>query len=246
MDPVTVALIAVLMMGAAALYTSVGHAGASAYLAIMALFAVAPETMRPTALTLNILVASFATWRYWRAGQTNPRLTAAFVLGAIPAAFLAGRFQLPDEVYKPAIAVLLLIAAARFLWPRDPRAVETPVPPPLWVAVGVGAGIGVLSGLTGTGGGIFLSPIILWLGWEATRKTSGIAVGFILCVSIAGLAGNLSSVGRLPAELPWFLAAAAIGAVLGTRLGVSKLDPGRLRQALGLVLVIASAKIAFT
>ena len=246
MDPVTVALMAGLMMLAAMLYTSVGHAGASAYLAIMALFAVAPETMRPTALVLNVLVASFTTWRFVRAGQFNGRLMAAFVLGAVPAAFVAGRFTLPDDVYKPLIALVLLLAAVRMIWPTDLSRAKEPRPPHLLIAVGVGALIGVLSGLTGTGGGIFLSPVILLMGWEATRRTSGISAGFILCVSMAGLAGNLTSIGRLPAELPWFIAAVAVGAVIGTRFGVSKLDPGRLRQALGIVLVIASAKIALT
>lgn len=246
MDPVTIALIAGLMMLAAMLYTSVGHAGASGYLAIMALFAVAPETMRPTALVLNVLVAGFTTWRFVRAGQFNGKLMAAFVLGAVPAAFVAGRFSLPDDVYKPLIADMLLLAAVRMIWPTDLSKAEQPKPPHLLIAVGVGALIGVLSGLTGTGGGIFLSPIILIMGWEVTRKTSGISAGFILCVSIAGLAGNLSSVGRLPGELPWFIAAVAIGAVIGTRFGVSKLEPGRLRQALGFVLIIASAKIALT
>lgn len=246
MDPVTVALIAGLMMLAAMLYTSVGHAGASAYLAIMALFAVAPETMRPTALVLNVLVASFTTWRFVRAGQFNGRLMAAFVLGAVPAAFVAGRFTLPDDVYKPLIALMLLLAAIRMIWPTDLSKAREPRPPHLLIAVGVGALIGVLSGLTGTGGGIFLSPLILLMGWEATRRTSGISAGFILCVSAAGLAGNLSSVGSLPPELPWFMAAVVLGAVIGTRFGVSKLDPGRLRQALGVVLIIASAKIALT
>lgn len=246
MDPVTIALMAGLMMLAAMLYTSVGHAGASAYLAIMALFAVAPETMRPTALVLNVLVASFTTWRFVRAGQFHGRLMAAFVLGAVPAAFVAGRFSLPDDVYKPLVALVLLLAAIRMIWPTDLSETRAPRPPHWLIAVSVGALIGVLSGLTGTGGGIFLSPVILLMGWEATRRTSGISAGFILCVSLAGLAGNLSSVGRLPVELPWFIAAVAVGAVIGTRFGVSKLDPGRLRQALGVVLIIASAKIALT
>ena len=246
MDPTTIAAIAVLMMLGAALYTSVGHAGASAYLAIMALFSVAPTTMKPTALVLNILVASFATFRFVRAGQFNGKLLIPFVVGAVPAAFLAGRAHLPGEFYKPIVAVVLLAAAIRMLWPRPVKALVETKPPNTAVAVVSGAGIGVLSGLTGTGGGIFLSPLILLNGWEGARKTSGTAAAFILCVSISGLLGSLSSVGHLPPELPYFVVAVAIGAVIGTQLGVARLAPGRLIQALGVVLLIASAKLAFT
>lgn len=245
MDMTAVALMALLMMAGAALYTSVGHAGASAYLAIMALFAVAPETMRPTALVLNILVASFTTWRFARAGQIDRRLLGLFVIGAIPAAFVAGQLTLPGHLYRPVVAAVLLLAAIRLILPSA-RPAREPVPPRSWIAILSGAGIGTLSGLTGTGGGIFLSPLVLLLGWESPRRTSGLSAAFILCVSIAGLLGNLTSVGRLPAELPIFVVAVLIGALIGTRLGVAKLDPRRLLQALGIVLVVAAAKLAFT
>lgn len=245
MEPGAILAISVLMALGAMLYTSVGHAGASAYLAIMALFAVSPETMRPTALVLNVLVASFVTYRFVKAGQFNGRLLAPFVVGAIPAAFLAGRVQVPPEVYRPVLAAVLLAAAIRLLWPRPLRPVHETRPPGPWVGGAAGAAIGALSGLTGTGGGIFLSPLILLLGWEGPRKTSGVSAAFILCVSISGLVGNLTSVGRLPEELPFFIVAVAIGALAGTQLGISKLDPKRLLQALGLVLMVASAKLAF-
>lgn len=243
MDMSTVLLLALLMMAGAALYTSVGHAGASAYLAVMALFSVSADTMRPTALVLNILVAGFTTWRFVRAGQFNAKLLLPFVIGAIPAAYLAGQAHLPGHVYRPIVAGVLLLAALRLLWPSK-REVREPAPPRNWIAVLSGAGIGALSGLTGTGGGIFLSPLVLLHGWETPRRTSGLSAAFILCVSIAGLLGNLTSVGRLPRELPIFVIAVLVGAVIGTRLGVSKLDPRRLLQALGIVLVIAAAKLA--
>lgn len=246
MDPATLALIAVLMGLAAALYTSVGHAGASAYLAIMALFAVAPETMRPTALVLNILVASLATFRFARAGQVNWRLLVLCVAGAIPTAYLAGGLTVPGYLYRPLVGVVLWIAAVRLFLPRrlpGADALRAPSPP---LAILAGAGVGALSGLTGTGGGIFLSPILLFAGWESVRRTSGTASGFILCVSAAGLAGNLASVGRLPAELPWFALAVMLGALAGTRLGVVRLPSGRLLHALGAVLLIAGAKLVFT
>ena len=190
MDTTTILLLAFLMMAGAALYTSVGHAGASAYLAIMALFSLPSETMRPTALILNILVASFTTWRFVRAGQFNAKLLLPFVIGAIPAAFLTGQVHLPGSVYRPIVAAVLLLAAIRLLLPSKPAAPE-PRAPRNWIAVVSGAGIGALSGLTGTGGGIFLSPLVLLLGWETPRRTSGLSAAFILCVSIAGLLGNL-------------------------------------------------------
>ena len=246
MDTQTLILVAALMGLAAALYTSVGHAGASGYLAIMALFSVAPATMRPTALVLNIIVASFTTFRFARAEQINWRLLAFFVLGAIPAAFVAGGITLPGSLYRPMVGIVLWVAAIRLLWPRPLASLDAPKPPPAWVAVLVGAAVGTLSGLTGTGGGIFLSPLILLFGWDQVRKTSGISAGFILCVSISGLAGNLGSVGSLPPELPWFVAAVVAGALIGTQLGLKRLPTGRLVQALGLVLILAGAKLVLT
>lgn len=243
MDSGTLILICALMAMAAALYTSVGHAGASGYLAIMALFSVAPETMRPTALVLNIIVASLATFRFARAHQINWRMLAYFVLGAVPAAFLAGGISIPGDYYRPLVGVILWIAAARLLWPREIASLDEPEAPNIIVMILAGAAIGTLSGLTGTGGGIFLSPLILFFGWEAVRKTSGVAAGFILCVSIASLAGNLKSVGGLPAELPYFIGAVIIGAAAGTQMGLSRLPTNRLLQALGCVLIIAGGKL---
>lgn len=245
-DANTIILITLLMGLAAALYTSVGHAGASGYLAIMALFSVAPATMRPTALFLNIIVASLATFRFARAEQINWRMLSFFVIGAIPAAFVAGGIEIPGNYYRPLVGMILWIAAARLLWPRKVAALDEPKLPHPAMMFLAGTGIGALSGLTGTGGGIFLSPLILFFGWEAVRKTSGIAAGFILCVSVAGLAGNLTSVGELPPELPYFVGGVVIGALVGTQLGLSRLPAHRLLQALGLVLIIAGGKLIFS
>ncbi|MEO8618063.1 MAG: sulfite exporter TauE/SafE family protein [Sphingomicrobium sp.] len=243
MDANLVVAIAVLMGLAAMLYSMVGHGGASAYLAIMALFALAPDVMRPTALALNLVAAGIASIRYARAGQVNWRLLALFVVVAAPAAFVAGKISLPPDIYRPMVGVLLWIAAIRLFWSPKATAARTPSPPSAMVAVPVGAALGFLAGLTGTGGGIFLSPLIILLGWEEPRRTSGIAALFILINSAAGLAGNVASVGKLPAELPWFGLAVAIGALLGSWLGSRKLDKARLLQGLGLVLVIAGAKL---
>jgi uncharacterized membrane protein YfcA len=243
MDPGTIVLIAACMAVAAALYSSVGHGGASAYLAIMALFAVAPETMRPTALALNLVVAGIGTARYWLRGQTNFRLLLAFAVTAMPAAFLGGSIHLPSEYYRPLVGVLLLAAALRLFWQPKRLAWRETTAPSLLVTLPVGAALGLLAGLTGTGGGIFLSPLIILFAWEQPRHTSGVAAGFIFLNSTAGLLGSVASVRALPPEMPWWMLAVALGAALGTWLGVEKLPRERLLQALGLVLLLAGTKL---
>ena len=239
-------LLPALLFGSAALYTSVGHAGASAYLASMALVGLAPETMRPTALVLNICVASFSAIRFWRAGLVDARLAAWLLAGAAPLAFLGGAIKLPGEIYRPLVGVLLIVAAIRLLLPLEVATNRDPKPPPPALAALTGAAIGLLSGLTGTGGGIFLSPILIFCGWAATRNASGIAITFILCNSVFGLLGNLALVQRLPSALPIYLAAAMAGALVGTALGVKRLPSGMILKALAAVLVIAGLKLIFT
>jgi uncharacterized protein len=239
----TVFLLALCMFAAAALYTSVGHAGASAYIAAMALFSVAPAVMRPTALVLNILVSLFASLRYFRAGLFRWRRFWPFAVGALPLAYAGGAIQLPGQYYRPLVGVLLLVAAARLLWPKPLNASQHTTDVPVPYGVMIGAAIGLLSGLTGTGGGIFLSPILLFMGWSETRAASGVAAVFILCNSVAGLLGNIASVRVLPPELPWFAAAVMLGAVVGTRFGIVTLAKEGVLKALGLVLVVAGLKL---
>lgn len=237
------AVLATLFFLAAALYSSVGHGGASAYLGLMALFNVPEAAMRPTALALNLLVAGIGSVQYIRAGQFNRRLFALFAIGAVPLAFLGGWISLPGAHYRLLVGVLLLLAALRLLWrPVVPQGVAVEPPSPA-VAVPTGAGIGLLAGLTGTGGGIFLSPLILLSKWETPHRASGVAALFILVNSAAGLAGNLASVGSLPSALPLYLAAVAGGAAIGTWAGVRRLPRRRLEQALAIVLLIAGAKL---
>ena len=246
MDPTTVIALALLFALGAALYSSVGHGGASAYIAAMALFSVAPETMKPTALALNLLVAGFGAWRYWRRGLTNKRLVLAFALTATPAAFIGGGIHLPGIYYKPLVGVLLWLAAVRLLWQPKDLAYREVHAPSLWITLPAGAVLGLLAGLTGTGGGIFLSPLIILMAWEQPRHTSGVVSAFILLNSAAGLAGNVASVGHLPHELPLFLASVMAGALLGTWLGVERLPRPWLLRTLGLVLTVAGAKLLFT
>lgn len=246
MDAATVIWMALLMAIAAALYSSVGHGGASAYLAIMALFAIAPETMRPTALALNLVVATFAAVRFALNGQTNWRLLLAFAITAVPAAFLGGSIQLAPEAYRPLVGVVLLAAAVRLFWQPERLASRAIESPRLLVTLPTGAGLGLLAGLTGTGGGIFLSPLIILFGWEGARKTSGVAATFIVLNSAAGLLGNLASVEQLPEELPLLAGSVFAGALIGSWLGTSRLPQHRLLQALALVLVIAGLKLLLT
>ena len=234
-----------LLFCAALLYSSVGHAGASAYLAVMALLSVAPEVMKPTALALNLCVASFIVVRYGRAGLIAPRVALACLAGSIPMAYIGGGWMLPGSIYKPLLGIMLLLAALRLAWPqradtdlvRPLREVSIPL------AMLLGAAVGLLSGLTGTGGGIFLSPLLIFLRWVEIRKTLGTAALFILCNSAAGLAGNINSLGRVPDELPWMIVVVMLGAWFGSWLGLVRLQGDGLRRVLAAVLTIAGLKL---
>jgi len=242
MPELSVLLLAACMGLAATLYSSVGHAGASAYIALMALFGVAPATMRPTALALNILVASFASYRYLHAGMFRWRTVWPFLIGAVPFAFLGGAIQLPGAYYRPLVGTVLLLGAARLLWPSNFTINREPHDPPIWAGVLWGIAIGFLSGLTGTGGGIFLSPLLLFMAWSATRPASGVAIVFILCNSVAGLLGNIANVKALPVDLWLYAAAVLLGAFFGTTLGINWRPP-MILKALGLVLLVAGLKL---
>lgn len=236
-------LLAVCLFLGAALYTSVGHAGASAYIAAMALFNTAPATMRPTALVLNILAASLASFRYIRAGFFDWRSLWPVLIGAVPMAFLGGSITLPGHLYRPLVGFVLLFAAIRLFLAPEGRADHALRPMPPVIGVFAGMAIGLLAGLTGTGGGIFLSPLVLFMSWANARTTSGIAATFILCNSAAGLAGNYSSVKSLPPELPIFAGAVLAGALLGTALGIHRFANRTILRALAVVLVIAGLKM---
>jgi uncharacterized protein len=236
-------LLAFLMFLGAVLYTSVGHGGASAYIALMALFGLPSAIMRPTALVLNILVSSLTSFRFIRAGLFSWRTVWPFLIGAIPMAFLGGSIHLPGQYYRPLVGVVLLIAATRLLWKGELRSSGEIHNVPVPIGIVLGAGIGFLSGLTGTGGGIFLSPLLLIFGWSETRVASGIAAVFILCNSIAGLMGNIASVQALPAELPLYAIAVLAGALIGSTFGIGKLPTKLILRALGVVLTIAGVKL---
>jgi uncharacterized protein len=242
MPEIYVLLLAAGMFCGAVLYSSVGHAGASAYIALMALFGVAPAVMRPTALALNILVASLASVRYLRADLFRWRVVWPFMIGAVPFAFLGGAIQIPGAYYRPIVGAVLLVSGARLLWPKELAANREPTDPPILIGILFGAAIGFLAGLTGTGGGIFLSPLLLFAGWSSTKTASGIAAVFILGNSIAGLMGNVAIVRSLPPDLPYYAVAVLLGAVIGTTLGI-RWQPPAVLKALGIVLIIAGLKL---
>ena len=238
-------VIALLFFVGAALYASVGHGGASSYLAVMGLFNFAPSVMKPTALALNILVAAVATLKFYRAGLFSWRLFWPFAVVSIPAAFVGGATTLPGRWYRILVGVVLLYAAV-WMFRSSRRPLQSAVRPfPLWGAILAGAAIGYLSGLTGVGGGIFLSPLLLYLGWAETRATSGVAAPFILVNSVAGLLGHLSSVVQLPPNIPVWGAAAVIGGWIGASSGSRKAPLPVLRQLLSLVLIVAGGKLIF-
>jgi hypothetical protein len=242
-----IALLSALIFAAAVVYSSVGHAGASGYIAAMALFGLAPATMKPTALTLNILVATLATYRWNGAGLVSWKALAPLLLASIPAAFIGGAIELPGVWYRVLVGIVLLGAAAKLLldprsgWGASSKAAAVPWVPGLLA----GGLVGLLSGLTGTGGGIFLSPLLLFFGWAGTREASGITAPFILVNSLAGLAGNLLSIKGLPAELPYFVIAALVGGLVGTQVGLRLASNIALQRLLGLVLLVAAAKFLF-
>lgn len=236
-------ILTALLFGAAFIYSAVGHAGASGYLAAMGLMGVDPAVMKPTALTLNILVASITTFRFYRSGHFSWRALWPFLIGSIPLAAFGGAITLPTRIYRPLVGGVLLYAAYRLLRHTEPPPRDTERVPPVGPAIASGAGIGLLSGLTGTGGGIFLSPLVLLLGWAETRTTAGVSAAFILCNSIAGLAGSLTSLRRVPTELPWLVLAAGAGGLLGAYFGSVRFSVFTFRRLLAVVLVIAGLKL---
>jgi uncharacterized membrane protein YfcA len=246
MSETDIFLLCGLILLVAMLYSSVGHGGASGYIAAMALFGIAPAIMRPTALVLNVLVAAMGTYRLHRAGLVNWQALMRLSAASIPMAFIGGTIQLPGDWYRRLVGVVLAAAAVRlFIDPRETRPMQPAITPPLLPALVTGGGIGLLSGLTGVGGGIFLSPFLVLFGWAGARQTSGITAPFILVNSVAGLAGNIVAVRSLPPELPFFAVAALIGALIGTQLGIRWLSPPVLLRLLAGVLVIAAVKFVF-
>jgi uncharacterized membrane protein YfcA len=245
-DPAILALLACGILLASFVYASVGHGGASAYLAAMALAGLAPAEMRPIALALNILVSSLATWKFWRAGHFRWRLFWPFAAVSIPFAYLGGAITLPSGAYKVVVGVVLLYAAWQ-LW-RSGRAGEemrAVGEPPIPLALAIGAVLGLLSGLTGVGGGIFLSPLLLMLGWAGTKQTSATSAPFILVNSVAGLAAGLIAGSASLPPMTWILGGVVlVGGWLGAEYGSRRFANPVVRRFLAVVLAVAGGKMA--
>lgn len=245
MDSLVTALLTAGMLVAAFGYAAVGHGGASAYLAALALAGIAPADMRPIALVLNLLVSALGTYKFYRAGYFRWRLFWPFAVVSIPLAFVGGAITLPGHAYKILVGVVLVYAACQ-LWlsARLGDEMREVHEPPLGWAMLVGAALGFLSGLSGVGGGIFLSPLVLMMGWAGTKQTSSVAAPFILVNSIAGLAGGFTvQAAKLPPQVAIFAIAVLIGGWLGAEYGSRRFANPLVRRILAVVLAAAGAKM---
>ncbi len=227
----------------AMVYASVGHGGASGYLAVLALAGYAPAQMSTSALLLNLLVAGTACVTFWRAGQGSWRLLGPFLATSVPCALIGGWMHVPPHAYQGLFAVVLLFAAVRLCLPVLPaaRAIASSAPRRS-VALLIGAGIGLISGIVGIGGGIFLSPLLVLCRWASPKQTAAVAACFIVVNSAAGLAGRLAA-GRC--EVGWLLplvGVAFVGGWLGSRWGAGYLSNPALCRILAGVLAVAAMK----
>jgi uncharacterized membrane protein YfcA len=228
----------------ALVYATVGHAGATGYIAVMTLAGLGPDVIRPTALLLNVLVSAIGTAQFARAGHFRPALFGPLAAASVPAAFLGGTLALPTALFEPVLGLVLVASAARLVG-ETTRADPEPSgrPPGPAVLMAVGAGIGFLSGLTGVGGGVFLSPVLLAIRAAPVRGVAAVSAPFILVNSLAGLAGGSAAGGDWPPVDLRVVAAAVAGGAVGAQLGAFRLPVRALRLLLALVLVGAASKL---
>lgn len=224
------------------LYSSVGHGGASGYLALMALFSFAPEAMKPTALLLNIFVAGIAFYHYYKAGYFNKKLFLSFALASIPLAFIGGMIDVEATVYKKILGVLLVFAILKMLnvFGKESNVLK---PMKIWQGLIVGGVIGFFSGLIGIGGGIILTPIILLLHWGKMKEAAAVSALFIWVNSVAALIGQVSSGVEISKAMFLLAVIAFVGGYLGSYYGSKKYNNKSLRYLLAIVLIIASVKL---
>lgn len=224
------------------LYASVGHGGASGYLAIMAIFAIAPPVMKQTALLLNLGVSLMSFIAFYRQGYFIWNLFWPFALGSIPAAFLGARIPLTDSTYKQILGACLFLAVIRMvvtLKESEPRKLN------LGMGVLAGAAIGVLSGMIGIGGGIILSPLLLLFRWASLKEAAAVSALFIFVNSVSGLAGLKTWIPMDQSQMMYWLAASLVGGFLGARWGAAIASNVKVKWILALVLIIASLKLFF-
>ncbi|WP_298892674.1 sulfite exporter TauE/SafE family protein [uncultured Psychroserpens sp.] len=224
------------------LYASVGHGGASGYLALMALFSFAPDIMKPTALLLNLFVAAIAFYHYYKAGYFNAKLFLSFAVASIPTAFIGGMLEIDASIYKKILAALLIFAILKMLnvFGKESSQIKDVK---VWQGLVVGGGIGFFSGLIGIGGGIILSPIILLLHWGKMKEAAAVSALFIWVNSVAGLAGQFSNGLTLDSQSFLLVGIALVGGFFGSYLGSKQFNNKLLRYMLAIVLIIASVKL---
>lgn len=224
------------------LYASVGHGGASGYLAVLALYGFAPSWMKPTALLLNLFVAGIAFWQFYRNGYFKRDLFLLFAVASIPAAFVGGMIDLNPILYKKVLGVLLIFAVLRLAGAfGQPEDGQKDIHGPL--ALTIGLVIGFFSGVIGIGGGIILSPIILLLGWATAKQTAAISALFIWINSLAGLAGSMVSGISFGWEVVPFIAVTVVGGLIGGYMGSFRTSDQKLKYVLSVVLALASLKL---
>ena len=228
----------------AVLYSSVGHGGASGYLAVMALLSVSSEITRPTALVLNLFVASIAFIQFYRAGNFDWKIFLPFAAASVPMAFIGGSVHLSPAIYKIILGAALILAAIRLA--VNLKSESEPNTPKIWICLMIGGLLGLVSGLVGVGGGIFLTPILLLMNWTTTKKAAGISALFILVNSISGLLGNRAQVLELPSTVRIWIAAAIFGGIIGATVGSYRFNSLMLRRVLAFGLFIAGLKLIFT
>tara|TARA_B100001059_G_scaffold128245_1_gene128142 strand:+ start:1159 stop:1902 length:744 start_codon:yes stop_codon:yes gene_type:complete len=226
------------------LYASVGHGGASGYLALMAIFSVTPELMKPTALLLNLFVAAIAFYYYYKEGYFNKKLFISFAIASIPMSIIGGYIEVDTTIYKKILAVLLLFAILKMLniFGKESAIIRDIK---LWQGIVVGGIIGFFSGLIGIGGGIILSPIILLFHWGKMKEAAAVSALFIWVNSAGGLIGQLSSGVNLNMQSFGLVAIALIGGFFGAYYGSKKLNNQNLRYLLASVMAIACFKLFY-
>lgn len=228
----------------ALLYASVGHGGASGYLAVMSLFAVEAMVLRPTALTLNIVVSTLGTIAFIRAGYFRSRLFWPLALCAIPCAYLGGSVELNEFLFRKLLGVALVIAFLRLVLPNK-RSLETHQPP-LWHLVLAGCCMGLASGLIGVGGGIFLTPLAIFLRWATPKEAAAISAPFIWVNSIAGLLGLQPSMSDLHPDISWLIGSVVVAGLIGVYWGSVRAGGQQIRRVLAVVLALAAVKLLLT
>ncbi len=236
----------------ALLYASVGHAGATGYIAAMAVAGLPPDVIRPTALSLNVVVATIATVQFARAGLFRGGLFWPLAIASVPCAAIGGAIRLPTQAFEMLLGAVLLVSAARLV--REAvatRSVEddaapassAPSPPGATGLLLLGGATGMLSGLTGVGGGVFLTPVLAWLRAAPIRQIAAVTAPFILANSLAGIAGGLVAGRPFPLASGWLVAAAAVGGLVGSQLGAFRLPAVAIRLLMAAVLLVATAKL---